>query len=315
LIFILTVLLLAAGGYIFVELIPTRIWTEAQTFRLLYILKWFGLIFIGGTIARLFPKKKTWLSLYWISALHPLTIGITEFFMTLGQKYSKVGRVFEPSLISLTVVAIFILRFASISAKMVFLLAVYLFLIRLVDFLSQKILLVGLAVIVITFGGKMLLFSQVQMPEPITTAQHYLIGDLSGEIKPEIDKDGQNIADFARRNTSAESVFLVPPNWGQFRLLANRAIVIDFKAFPFTDQGIWEWYQRILRCYGRPKSLGFKILPELQSHYSNMTDEQLRSLQHQYGFDYVVLPSNTSTEFNVIYQNRRYKIINPPYHN
>jgi hypothetical protein len=317
--FIFCILLLAVGGYVFVELIPFRIWTEAQSFRLLYILKWFGLIFIGGTIARLSPGKEIWQPLYWVSALHPLTIGMTELSMTIRQaikqKYSKIAKLFEPSMFSILVAAILILRSPTLSAKMTILLAVYLSLIRLVDFFSLKILLAGLTVFASALGLVILLFSQVQMPDQVATAQYYLMGDLSGEIKPVIDADGQDIADFAHRNTSAESVFLVPPNWGQFRLLANRAIIIDFKAFPFTDQGIWEWYQRILRCYGRPKSLGFKMLPELQSHYSNITDEQLRSLQHQYGFDYVVLPSNTPTEFNVIYQNRQYKIINPSYHN
>lgn len=35
-----SILLLCVGGYLFVEVFPSRLWTTAQTFRLLYFLKW-----------------------------------------------------------------------------------------------------------------------------------------------------------------------------------------------------------------------------------------------------------------------------------
>ncbi|MBI9036476.1 MAG: hypothetical protein JEZ03_18620, partial [Bacteroidales bacterium] len=50
---------LCIGGYVFVEIVPSRIWTTAQTFRLLYIMKWLALVLISGWISYIFsPESK-----------------------------------------------------------------------------------------------------------------------------------------------------------------------------------------------------------------------------------------------------------------
>jgi hypothetical protein len=43
-------LVLCLGSYIFVELVPTRLWGEIQGFRLLTMFKWFGICLSGGWI-------------------------------------------------------------------------------------------------------------------------------------------------------------------------------------------------------------------------------------------------------------------------
>ena len=42
------IVLLCLGGYLFVEIWPSRLWTSAQMFRLPYFLKWFSLILLAG---------------------------------------------------------------------------------------------------------------------------------------------------------------------------------------------------------------------------------------------------------------------------
>jgi len=126
---------------------------------------------------------------------------------------------------------------------------------------------------------------------------------------PKLGTDGTKVAEFARENTPEQSIFLTPPNFGQFRLLANRAIVVDFKAFPFSDQGIKEWYERIISCYGVPISSGAQIIDELDRNYRAMDDNTLLLLKEKYGISYAVLYRSTPTDFKAIFENNTYKVI------
>ena len=51
---------LCVGGYVFVELIPSRTWTMAQTYRFLFALKWLGLMVMAGSAARVFRNDRPW---------------------------------------------------------------------------------------------------------------------------------------------------------------------------------------------------------------------------------------------------------------
>ena len=56
---------------------------------------------------------------------------------------------------------------------------------------------------------------------------------------------------FARAKTPRDAVFLVPPpmSLGGFRLISERAVVVDSKVHPFGDAGLAEWYERMLFAY------------------------------------------------------------------
>jgi len=104
--------------------------------------------------------------------------------------------------------------------------------------------------------------------EPFHRAYDFLASDnLNLEIKSVLGKDGTELSKFAKENTPEDSTFLTPPNWGQFRVLARRAIVVDFKSFLFSDREMLEWYNRIISCYGEPTNAGFSMIPELESNY------------------------------------------------
>ena len=70
-----------------------------------------------------------------------------------------------------------------------------------------------------------------------------------------------------------------------------------------------EWYERLTTCYGIPTGTGFSMIPELEANYRSITDEKLLQLQKEYHFEYVVLYSETTTDFNVIYENDIYKVV------
>lgn len=303
------ILLLCIGGYIFVEILPMRMWVTAQTFRLLYVVKWIGLILIAGTIAGKSLQSSTRM-LYLASVLHPLSLGVAVLSQSrrewIERKLKGFGEILDPSLILLITIALF--RWLSIPLLPIILLSLYVFLILASSAFSRRLfystLLVGtiLAIVVVTYHNSLPYISQLNSVSRI--ADNLALG-----IRSELGSEGDEVAEFVRQNTPEEGVFLTPPMWGQFRLLARRAIVVDFKAFPFADTAVAEWYERITSCYGNPIRTGFAMVDELDENYRNIDDDTLLALQERYQISYAVLYNQTSTNFEVVFQSNEYKVI------
>ncbi len=303
------ILLICLAGAFFTEVIASRLWATAQVYRLLYFLKWLGLVLVAGWIS-FAPWKDSEKNLLLISVLSPISLGITVGSQKLSEKWGGKVQGLE-NFLSLTTLGVPVLFFALTKMDIVstvLLLGGYLLFIQGIQHLPRKVVfpaiavLSTLAVIAIGLHNYIPFMNQLSQIQTIGMA-------VNSKIHYELEPDGIAIAQFARENTPADSIFLTPPNWGQFRILAFRAIVVDFKAFPFTDEGMVAWYQRILTCYGRPNQRGFNMLSELISFYFWMTDEKLQSLHEKYGFSFAVLYQETPTAFPVIYQNDSYKLV------
>lgn len=53
------------------------------------------------------------------------------------------------------------------------------------------------------------------------------------------------MTEWVRQRTPVDAVFLIPPSLSGFRYRAQRAVFVDFKAFPFQDAAMIEWYRRL----------------------------------------------------------------------
>lgn len=95
---------------------------------------------------------------------------------------------------------------------------------------------------------------------------------------------------WARMHTAADAVFAVPPSWSGFRSRAERAIVVNFKAFPFHPTRNMAWFQRVTDL--APITLparGYPALPDsLDAAFFRLPSTHLQRLASQYAFDYVV---------------------------
>ena len=58
------------------------------------------------------------------------------------------------------------------------------------------------------------------------------------------------MADYAKTNTPIDAIFLVPPDESDFRLRAERAMVVNFKAVPQLGDELAEWAQRLRDTLG-----------------------------------------------------------------
>lgn len=120
------------------------------------------------------------------------------------------------------------------------------------------------------------------------------------------------------RGTEPDSVFLTPPNMGAFRLFAERAIVIDWKAIPFRPDETLEWYKRIQAINGGKGSLdsvtGYDLARD--DKYNAMTRQTLDAIIKDYGVRYVVFSKNTpasklATNHHIVYENSGYIVFIP----
>ena len=311
---IIIVLSLCVGGYLFVEVFPSRLWTSAQTFRLLFIVKWFGLIVLAGTIARFLKRSDAfdqsyvgWLLLIGSGGSQPLLMFFGHTVELLRERLKSIlsPRGVHLGLgIALLMAGVVVAKYGSPRESIALLLFVVIsfwFLLLAKRWYRSLIPCILLSIVIVMFA--------VNRHYQIRFLSHYLdklapIVTLSDIKGPDVE-----IADYARENIREDAVFLAPPLFGRFRLVARRAIVVDFKSFPFQDWAMAEWKERMLDCYGKVENTGFATATEMDEQYKNISNERILSVARKYGVLYAVLYKNTLSEFPVIFENDSYKIV------
>ncbi len=136
----------------------------------------------------------------------------------------------------------------------------------------------------------------------------YLVNQLRSQPEKnyfsfsQLEKSKKGVSNFIQENTDKNSVFLTPHDFGFIRVHSKRALVVDFKAFPFQNMAMQEWYKRIEACYGLDES-------QFEKNYSQLTDKKIAVLEKTYHFTHVILTIETQTKFPIMYQNEDFKII------
>lgn len=92
-------------------------------------------------------------------------------------------------------------------------------------------------------------------------------------------------------NTPVDALIAAPPNQSTFRLTARRSVVVSFKAAPFNDDAMREWYRRLLALAPRadPASVrGLAFGNALDSAYASNTRADWNRLAQNYGITHAV---------------------------
>ena len=84
----------------------------------------------------------------------------------------------------------------------------------------------------------------------------------------------------AKHATELDAVFLIPWEWRNWRIFAERAIVVNRKGNPFNSNALKEWRTRYLTIYDPGEGAGYPY---------DITKTELLTLQAQYEFQYAVL--------------------------
>ncbi|PKO00255.1 MAG: hypothetical protein CVU43_14365 [Chloroflexi bacterium HGW-Chloroflexi-5] len=306
--------LLCLGGYLFVEVWPSRLWTSAQMFRLPYLLKWFSIVLLTGWAGDLIENPADKESrLVGISAAVGLITPVSLAFvpMALWARQVILPKLkLSPKILQNAVILVVTLGLAAIYKPEFRTWACYLILfasIGLLTFLkSKKVGLLAGTSIPLAFSVLFILFSTTLTPPSFLKYEVpvFLLYKTTGEVA--------EVASFANANTPADAVFYTPPRMGEFRYLAERAIVVDFAAYPFQDLSMREWFRRIADCYGVSPLMGFDSVTQLNLTVYRISDEELKTLSDRYGFDYAVVYDSTETYYPIVFRTQSLKLIHIP---
>lgn len=106
------------------------------------------------------------------------------------------------------------------------------------------------------------------------------------------------VADWLGANSPMDAIIAVPPSFSGFRFRAGRAVVVNFKAYPFTASGADEWLARLSAWApgswanaGRPEAPAATTLAQMDRGYDSLTPSRLAELTASYGSDWVVRKS------------------------
>ena len=136
------------------------------------------------------------------------------------------------------------------------------------------------------------------------------------------DQQVREIANWANENTSTEDLFLIDPNWSEFRSLSQRPIFVTWKdgsAILWERSYVEEWVDRI-------DSLGYSIyetrelektpgdIAVISRRYNRLRDEDVIRLEKNYSVRYWVVRANIQSSFPEVFRAIDYKVllIEPP---
>jgi hypothetical protein len=304
------------AGYVFVEVVPTRVFASLQAFRSVAVVKWVGLMLLAGTIADLWrqPDEGRMLT----GTMLFLPTGFAQPHAVLwGHLAELIRRRFRASdatartaLLALTMLAAAaIVLFGGYRNQEFLALAALGAVGAVLLYVPCRVTRYGLAVLLTVMVMGLILLHKYRPMGPLDgllrdTQPRFTLSELKGPQS--------GVAEFARTRTPEDAVFIVPPMWDQFRILAERAVVVDFKDFPFDDRTMLEWRRRLADCYGETRQRGFAAASEMQRHYASIPEGRLLWLREKYGATYAVLFERTPCRFPLLYVDDRYKLVAIP---
>ncbi|MGB7116827.1 MAG: DUF6798 domain-containing protein, partial [Anaerolineales bacterium] len=126
----------------------------------------------------------------------------------------------------------------------------------------------------------------------------------------------QEVSRWAEENTSIDDVFLIDPNWSEFRALSQRPVFVTWKdgtAMLWERSFASEWVTRI-------ESFGFSFektdesgtadgFRPLTSFYENMDDKDVFTLSSSYPIRFWVVSVDHTSSFPVVFQTTGYKVL------
>ena len=100
----------------------------------------------------------------------------------------------------------------------------------------------------------------------------------------------EQIEAWAQTQTPRDAIFAVPPSWSGFRSRARRAIVVNFKAFPYRDRLNTMWFERLTAMAPTvlPDRGSSTLQDSLDAAFLRQPASALRRLAERYDFEYVV---------------------------
>jgi uncharacterized membrane protein YhdT len=146
-----------------------------------------------------------------------------------------------------------------------------------------------------------------------TTPRPAGMASLQPRLRDEID-----LAEWAKRDSPLDSVFLVDPEWGGFRSLARRSSFVTWKegaAILWYQPFAREWVKRI-RVLGVDPLSPAQRYPESRANmaraFASLDDDRVAELARHFDLRFWVVPARKPSALPVAYANSTYKALRLP---
>lgn len=306
------------SGFIFVEILPTRLFVMAQPFRFAYLIKWFTFLLYAGLIAH--QSKATdnltqrnfqhWITPAFlaVSILSPYTmalaVGVLLWMKSFNNRvvYKNISPFFF-----LLVILLFILGAIKVESQTSY----YLLLLLIVYTVCQlRSLLASAGFVILSALSFHFFLNHLAEKVPFNLGSYFYSYRSTRHTLADYPY-GQHttVADFLRSRVPQDSILVVPPDAGWVRFLGEKAIVVDHKAFPFQDSAMLEWYTRMQDSYGPTDLLGSEAYNAMDTNYHNIKDARLTMLRNKYKVTHALLYKDTVSSMPVLFENNTYKIV------
>ncbi len=303
-------------GMFFVEIIPITLIIKLGLFRTSIFISFIGYLFIIPYLYKKtkesFKEKLILRSLYCLFLMialfsSPLILMALPIFL-MGEYIYKNKKSFftklnKPEYIFVEILSlsiIFLVFFSPIITTMsnqgiealIIKLSIYfLFLSFMLIFLSKKNYLKVLGIIFIIFLSLSIIFVRL----PI--------------INYAYEEDTKEMYDFIKEFTPQDTILLTPPYLEPFRLGTERAIVVDFKLCPYSEIGMFEWYERIKDVSNNINlEMDQPMVTILSQGYNSLTKEEVLILKEEYNFSYAIFEGPNDLNFTTVFQNDKFVV-------
>lgn len=290
---IIATILICLVGTIFVELVPVTAVLKLQAFKTTTFLMLFVYIYLGNFLRLILTEKvnvfKTLKDFkkvreYQVSALLLIIVAVGFLLTLTSGSYGILPEGvygFFKNMLLLSTIAIF-----------VFLIAVRTVFEKFVNMDRHTILVLVCILLIAVFG-----------------ATSYFIATLVSATNSPYDAERIDIYSCIKENTEADSIFITPPYFSDFRLGANRATIVDFKSFPFADKSIIGWRERI-RDVTNDAEFIFRGArsDEIRNGFLTLSDEDAIRISEKYNAAYIFSEKEHVFNFDIICENSKYNV-------
>ncbi len=304
-----------ACGYLFVEIFPTRLFAVAQTFRLTVVFAWLGWLIIAYSMARAIGGGVNRRSLLVMaSAISAPTLALYKTIAYIrrlprgdsGRDIRRMMLLSPLAALALAGAVSALHLFETPSGATLFLLAIGFATAAMASVSARRgyVALAGLACVLALALGALYLDRTGSLPPmpPVSDAiarrqPMFTIEEAAARFRAQ---DRVKLAHAAREHTPPDAVILIPWDWSEWRLFSERAVVVDWKFFLFTDEGMREWNDRYDAIYAFPGGAGYPTA---------IGDDGLAELRRRYGFDYAILPVGAGFRLPTLLNTSRWKLV------
>ncbi len=292
-IFSLLIFILMIGGYLFVEIFPIKIWISIIGFRYsLFIYLIFIFILAEFLIKEVFAKKENFvwvilfLTSYFVVAEAYALFATLICYLYFNNKFSK-------WFLSISFITIFIFDFYIFKFIRGFLLIFFLIAISFHEKIKKIDLVKSFKFLIMVLVALILIGS-------------YFIPKIHENFMA---KEEYEAIYAISKLTHENATLLIPIGLELIRTKGERKLFVG-QEFPFLDRDMEEWYTRASLAWGEyPWSKIGDGDRKLNRNYKKMNDSKRMFIAGNYNVTHAVLFVETKTNFSVLYENEKYKLI------